>query len=376
MLAAIKRHFFFIAAGLLIASLGAAAALRYLGEGEDAGGGPRRGGDMSTPVIVHEVAPYEFVTGVEALGTARANESVVISSKVTDIIARIRFESGDVVQRGQVLVELASVEQGADLEEARAQLAEARREYDRFTGLVERGVAPRARLDDLRTGAERAEARVSALEARLADRVIRAPFSGVIGLRQTSPGELARPGAPIATLDDVSVIQLDIDLPERELARIAIGQTIVATAAAFPERTFTGEITEINSRVDPATRTVRVRADLPNGDGFLRPGMLLTAQVREDAAESLAVPAISVLRRDDMSFVYIVEAGERGEVANMRTITTGRRAGGMVEILSGLAAGDRVVEEGVVRLRPGAPVTVLNADSGAKAEGPPGRGRG
>jgi membrane fusion protein (multidrug efflux system) len=381
MLGLLKRHMFMGVAGLALIGMVAWAGLRAVSSDSAAGGprgaaqgggGPGAGGGQAAPVTLHTVGTVPFIQAVEAIGTARANESVTISAKVTDIVSKLNFESGQYVRRGEVLVELASVEQGADVREAQAALTDAERELARIEDLVSRGVAPRVRADDARTVRDRARERVAALQARMADRVIRAPFAGYVGLRTTSAGQLARPGEVIATLDDVSVIKLDVDLAERYLSRITLGQTLTARAAAFPDIQFTGRISEIDSRVDPVTRTVRVRAEIPNRDNHLRPGMLLEAQVQEEVREVLAIPEISLLRRDDTAFVYVVSEGERGLTADRRTVTPGERRNGMVEILEGLAAGDRVVEDGIIRMRPGIPVR-LAGDAPVLA-GQPARG--
>lgn len=359
MLNVFKRHGFMLVAALAVAGMIAAVGLRSLTSGGPAGVGGR--GPQASPVIAHTVGEFEFVRAVEAIGTARANESVEISAKVTELVSRLRFDSGDFVRRGDVLVELASVEQGADLREAEAALADAERELARLSDLVARGVAPRVRVDEARTVRDRARERVSAVQARFADRVIRAPFSGYIGLRSTSPGQLARPGEVIATLDDVTVIKLDLDVPERDLSRVSIGLPITATAAAFSGTVFEGKISEIDSRIDPVTRSVRVRAEIKNSDSQLRPGMMMQASIRQDSRIVVAVPEIALLRRDDSAFVYVVGEGEGGPVALTRTVEPGERRQGMIEILSGLSVGEQVIVEGIVRLRPNAPIRFADA---------------
>jgi membrane fusion protein (multidrug efflux system) len=353
MFSLMKRHGFMLAALFAVIVMVAAGAQRFLFAPETGAIGR---GQQANPVIAHTVGEVEFIRAVEAIGTARANESVEISAKVTDIVSKLRFDSGDFVKKGDILVELASVEQGADLREANAALADAERELARLTDLVQRGVTPRVRQDEAQTVRDRARERVSAVQSRLSDRVIRAPFSGYIGLRLTSPGQLARPGETIVSLDDVSVIKLDLDVPERDLSRVSKGQSITATAAAFPGTVFVGKITEIDSRIDSVTRSVRVRAEINNKDNQLRPGMLMQASVRQDSRLVVAVPEIALLRRDDTAFVYVVAQAEGGLTAQTRNVEPGERRQGMIEIISGLRTGEQVIVEGIVRLRPNAPI--------------------
>lgn len=333
---------------------GAAKAAPAKGGGGGRGGPGGPGG--ATTVLAVAVGAHTFNDGLQAIGTAQARESIVLTPKVADTIRSLRFDSGDRVRRGQVLVEMSSVEQAADMAEARASNDAAQQELRRYQELYDRGFASQARLDTVRAGAEAAEARLNAGNSRIADRTIRAPFGGIVGLRTASPGQFMRPGDQIGTLDDVSEIKLDFDVPETQLARVANGVQIVARTAAYPERTFTGTISNVDSRVNPSTRTVRVRAMLPNTDEILRPGMLMTVEVQSNPRQALAIPEIAILDQADGAYVYRVVAREGGEAVDLVRIQTGQRSGGMAEILGGLEAADRVITEGVQSLRPGQPV--------------------
>jgi membrane fusion protein (multidrug efflux system) len=167
-----------------------------------------------------------------------------------------------------------------------------------------------------------------------------------------------RPGEQIGTLDDISEIKLDFDVPETQIARLAQGVEIVANTAAYPDRTFNGTIADIDSRVDPTTRTVRVRAILPNTDEALRPGMLLTVEVRSNPRQGLAIPEMAILDQADGAYVYRVVAREGGQAVELVRIATGQRSDGMAEVLSGLEAGNQVITEGVQSVRPGQPIQV------------------
>jgi membrane fusion protein (multidrug efflux system) len=335
------------------------------GSAKAAPAGQGRGGGGAPSVLVAAAGVHTFTDGLQAIGTAQARESIVLTPKVADTIRVLRFESGDRVRRGQVLVEMSSVEQAADLAEARAANQAAQEELRRYQELYNRGFASQARLDAVQAAADAAEARLSAGGSRIADRTIRAPFAGVVGLRTASPGQFVRPGDQIGTLDDVSEIKLDFDVPETQLARLAAGVEIVARTAAYADRTFNGRIANVDSRVDPGTRTVRVRAILPNSDEVLRPGMLMTVEVRSNPRTALAVPEIAILDQIDGAYVYRVAAGEAGQAVELVRIRTGQRSGGMAEVLEGLNIGDQVVTEGLQNVRPGQPVQIGAAREGA-----------
>ncbi len=321
-------------------------------KGKGGPGGPG-GGAL---VAAQAAARHTFSDAIQALGTAQARESIVLTPKVADTIRRIRFESGARVRAGQVLVELSSVEQSASLAEANASNAAAQEALRREQELFDRGFASQARLDTVRAAADAAAARVNAGSSRIDDRTIRAPFSGVVGLRLASPGQYVRPGDQIGTLDDLSEIKLDFDVPETRLAQLANGVRIVARTAAFPDRTFEGTISQVDSRIDPTTRTVRVRALLPNPGEIIRAGMLMTVQVQSNPRQALAVPEIAVLDQIDGAYVYRVRTAEGGASAEQVRVRVGQRSGGMAEILEGIGEGDQIIVEGVQSVRPGQPV--------------------
>ncbi|MGD2134126.1 MAG: efflux RND transporter periplasmic adaptor subunit [Maricaulaceae bacterium] len=362
-----SRYAFVIVAGIVGVLLALAAAVKIISNNAEEA--QASWGQQALPVRVAEVERAQFADIVEALGTARANESVTITSKVTDVISRIAFESGDHVHAGDVLAELADAEEAATLTEARSTYDEALRERDRYRELESRGVATSQRLDELDSALDRAAARVRSIEARLSDRIVRAPFDGVVGLRNASPGMLVRPGDVIATLDDISVIKLDFTVPERFLAAVEPGAPLEARAAAFEDDVFVGEVDQLDSRVDPITRTATARAIVENPEGRLLPGMLLVVELSRDARESFAVPELAVFLEGEQAYLYVVESGERGAMVVKRAVDAGARRDGLIEIIAGLDPDDLVVQEGTHRLRDGAPVTVVNPPGGAGAAG-------
>lgn len=371
-----KRYGFAAVVALALAGMALVVAGKtvFAGVGAIVAGAPGQGkgpGQPGAAVGVNAVpaSTHMFTDGVQALGTAQARESIIITPKVADTIRVIRFDSGDRVRQGQVLVEMASVEQLASVAEARAANDAAQEELRRFQELYDRGFASQARLDAVRAAADAARARLNAGGSRADDRTIRAPFAGIVGLRTASPGQYMQAGGRIGTLDDISQIKLDFDVPEAQIARLGGGVQIVARTAAFPDRTFTGSIDHVDTRVDPATRTVRVRALLPNSDEALRPGMLMTVEVRSNPREALSIPEIAILEEAGSSYVMRVNQTEQGVVVERVNITTGQRAGGMAEVLSGLADGEMVITEGLQSVRPGQPVRINNAP-GAESSSP------
>jgi len=353
-----RTLFLFVVFGAFIAM---AAAVVWRASTQDDAAGGWRGGAISVADVAAEERVFSDI--VEAIGTANANEAVTITANITDTISRIQFDSGQVVSAGDVLVELTDVEEGADLDEARATLREAARDIERVRGLTERGVAPASRLDEAVAAEERARARVAAIEARLADHIIRAPFDGVVGLRGVSLGELVRPGDVIAQLDDIEMIKLDFTVPERFISVLEPDMDVTARAAAFPDEVFIGRIDQLDSRVNPATRAVTVRALIPNEDGRLRPGMLLTVEVERDRRTYPAVPDTAIGRIEDRAYIFVLTEDDRGTTARERTVELGRRSGGVVEVLSGVEPGERVVSEGIHRVRDGAVVQVMETET-------------
>tara|TARA_R110002124_G_scaffold20645_10_gene80573 strand:+ start:1737 stop:2858 length:1122 start_codon:yes stop_codon:yes gene_type:complete len=350
-----RRYSFLIAALVAFALMTGIVAFRVLTDG-----GPDQGRMQRpmVPVAAYSVAQFEFADIVEALGTARSRESVIVSARVSDTISVINFDSGQQVSAGDILIELTDTEEAAGLREARTTLREANRDLTRVNDLIARGVVPQQRQDEARAAVDRAQARVASIEAQLADRIVRAPFSGVVGLREVSLGELIRPGDPITTLDDISAIRLDFTVPERFLATIRPGMVIEATTNAYPDQIFLGTISQIDSRVDPIARAVIVRAEIDNPDGRILPGQLMVVEVRRDIRNSPAVPGSAVTRYLDASFVYVLE--ENGETATVRqrTVELGLRDGDVVEVTSGLVPGDLIIAEGVHRVREGMPVSI------------------
>lgn len=321
----------------------------------------------ATPVVVAPVRYDTFVERIEALGTTVANESVVVTADVTGRVVRINFRDGQKVEKGAVLVELDNDEEQALLAAAQANLTTQRTQYRRLLDLVRQKSIAQTTLDEQANALKTAESELEIARVRLRDRTIEAPFSGQLGIRRVSPGALVNSGAEIVTLDDLRVMKLDFSIPETYLSVLSPGLEIEVESAAYPDRLFKGEVTTIDSRIDPVTRTVVVRAELPNPDGLLRPGMLMTVDLIRGRTRSLVIPEEGLTPLEDRQYVYRVDGEDKIERLE---VSIGRRRSGEVEVLGGLEAGDRVVVEGTTRIRPGMPVTVIGT-RGDASESPP-----
>jgi membrane fusion protein (multidrug efflux system) len=316
--------------------------------GPPAGGGTRAGAPAS--VTLAPVRAERISQKLEALGNARANESVDISTKISNIVTAVTFRDGERVKRGQVLVQLDDAQARADVAAAQAALTESESQYNRSRELLNTQALSKSSFDQLEATLKANRARLGAASARLEDTVIRAPFSGRVGLRRVSVGTLISPGDVITTLDDTSVIKLDFSVPENFLASLREGLSIRATAPAYPGRSFSGSVSSIDSRVDVATRAVIVRALLANEDGALKPGMFLNVSLANDEREALVIPEEALTPEAERQFVFVVADGK----ASRREVRIGGRRPGTVEITAGLTAGERVVVEGTQKIRDGA----------------------
>jgi membrane fusion protein (multidrug efflux system) len=308
-------------------------------------------------VIVAPAVTVEFPYRLEALGTAQANESVELTSKISEVVTAIRFEEGQDVEAGRVLVELHNAEALANVSEARAQLADARTQYQRAQNLLEKRAVPESEVERLAAQLDAADARLLAAQARLADTVIKAPFSGRVGLRRISVGALLTPGTLITTLDDVGTVKVDFAVPETHLAPLRPGLQIVARSVAYPDREFAGTVSSIDTRIDPVTRSVMIRALVPNPERLLKPGMFLNVEVVHRERRSLMLPEQAIVPEREDQYVFVVVAGD---TTQKRRVVTGRRRPGQVEIVDGVREGELVVIEGVQKIDEGTRVRILH----------------
>ncbi|HMB58681.1 MAG TPA: efflux RND transporter periplasmic adaptor subunit [Xanthomonadales bacterium] len=311
-------------------------------------------------VIVEKVQLRSFPLSAEALGNARANESIEVRAEITAAITAIRFAEGELVEQGTVLVELENAEQLADLAAAKAALVESSSQLNRSEELFKSKLVSASQMEQLRAKQEADLAAVHAAESRLEQTIIRAPFNGRLGLRRVSLGSVVDTDTVITTLDDSSRIKLDFDVPEVFIASLEPGLGVSARSAAWPEARFEGVVSTIDTRVDPISRTIAVRAILPNAEGRLRPGMFLTVSLLKEDVQSLVIPEEAIVPERSKQFVFVV--GEN-DVAEMREVKTGRRRPGEIEILQGLEEGERVITEGSIKTRDGQTVRIISQQS-------------
>lgn len=321
--------------------------------------------DKPRHVIVAPVVLREISDRVEALGTARANESVNITANVSEKIRKIHFEDGQQVKTGEILAVLNYAEEQANLKQAQAVRGERKLALDRLLQLDERKLAAEDEIDRTRLELAQADASITAIKARISDRVIRAPFDGMVGLRYISVGALVETGELIATLDDTSQIKLDFSVPAMFLAELKPGLKIRARATALDNKEYLGEVKSIDSRVDPVTRSVQVRAVLPNPDGSILPGILMQVDLLRNTRQALVIPEAALMPLANRQYVMVRVNKDGKDTVEKRDVEIGIRLPGYVEILAGLSIDEYVVTHGNSRLRPGDSLDVLAVDDGS-----------
>ena len=351
--------------GLLFAGLLALAGCGDDPAAEAAAGGPP--GGMQLPVEAVTIEPQPLSGGLQTVGSLRADESVVVRPEVGGRISRIHFEEGGRVEAGQPLFTLdASVAQAA-LTEAQANLDNSRRANARTAELAGSQLIARSDYDQTRAAFAVDQARVASARAALSKMTLRAPFSGRIGLREVSVGDFVSVGQDLAPLVRMDPIKVDFSVPEGALSQIATGQSIAVTVDAFPGETFGGKVVAIAPVIDPDSRSVQLRAEIPNPDGRLRPGQFakLVLDTRNAAQSGLLVPEQALMQEGETRFVYTVVDGK----AHKAVVTTGIRVPGKVQVVEGLKAGDVVITAGQAKpmMHEGMGVMVLPA-GGAKPD--------
>ena len=281
--------------------------------------------DRPAPLIkVAAVSAHEFSDRYEAVGTATANEQVTVTAPVTERITQLGFSDGDYVRSGQVLAVLAQGQETASLASAAAREREAEQQLARISTLRQRGFATKSSLDAQLASVAATRAGASEARAVIADRVIRAPFSGYVSLRRISVGAVVSAGTEIVTISDSSTIKLDFSVPETLLGAVRVGQPILARAAAFPDTPIGGTISAIDPVIDPATRAVTVRALIPNRGGRLKPGMLLSVGLQSRVRSAVAVPELALVREGDERYIYTVGKDSK---AKRIAVSTGGQIG-------------------------------------------------
>jgi len=316
----------------------------------------QRGGPAS--VFAEPVSERSFSRDIEALGTLEPNEQVDLSLNASDRITALYFDDGERVRQGKTLLSLAQREQLALVESAEADVEEAARQLDRVSRLAAAEAVSQSELDSAQRNLDSAEANLRALQSRQKDRVLVAPFDGVLGFRRVSVGSFVRPGDVIATLIDDSEMNLDFDVPSIFTRSIEPGTMIVAETDDIPGEVFSGAIETLDNRIDPITRSIRARATIPNPERLLRSGMFMRVTVTADPRTNLAIPESAVQPVGPRTFVWRVTQEDGTLKARRVEVDLGQRADGYIEVEAGLNLGDRVITEGIIRVREGSEIRI------------------
>ncbi|WP_419536081.1 efflux RND transporter periplasmic adaptor subunit [Endozoicomonas sp.] len=302
-----------------------------------------------------------------ALGNLKANQSVDITPQINGRIIALHLKDGAKVKSGKLLVELDDREQAAITAQARIAFEDAQRQLEYMETLITRKAISVDELKAQRATVERLEAALQAELAILDHYTLEAPFTGTLSFHEQSIGALINAGTVLTTLDDLSTMKLTFDLPESSLSHVRKGARITATTDAWPGKTFTGTIDSINSRIDPVNLTFQVRALLDNPNSQLLPGMLMRTSIERPGEQQLVVPSRSILFDGNRRYVFVID--EHNQVER-RTITTGQTIDQYIVVLSGLAEGEMVVNEGAVKVTDGRRVKVLEEEQPVLSSSP------
>ena len=320
--------------------------------------------DASTvPVTVAPSTHANDTVHLDMIGSGSARHSVVIFPAVAGEVAEVAFRTGQAVRAGQVLLRLVDRQQRLAADLAAAQVDAANALADRYEATRGSGAVPESVLDEARAALRGAKIELAQAQVAVADRVVYAPFSGIVGLSDIERGDRVTTDSALTTLDDRRVLLIDFELPEPYLARVALGHTISAVNPAYPARSFAGKVSEIDSRIDPLSRNVRMRAVVSNTADLLRPGMSFTVRLTMPGKTFVSVPELALQWGREGSFVWAVREGKSVQVA-VRPV---RRAAGRVLLDGALTNGETVVVEGVLRLREGRNVRVVGNTNGSSA---------
>lgn len=327
-------------------------------KGPAPGAAPAKGPPPGIVVEAVKVATVKLPNALTAVGSLRSDETVILRPEVAGRVAQILFREGERVAKGDVLVRLDDSVQKADLDKARANLVLSKTKHERSLDLLQKGFLSSQAKDEAENSLKVAQADAELAEARLMKMAIRAPFSGTIGLRQVSIGDYVKEGQDIVNLEATDPLKVDFRVPETAMSLVRNGQTLQITLDAIPDKAFDGRVVAINPLIDANGRSIVIRAQVPNGQARLRPGLF--ARVRlftSDVRDTLVIPEESIFPVGDDKFVYKVVDGR----AMRQKVDIGLRREGKVEILGGLTTADTVVTDGIVKLRDGAPVRLADA---------------
>lgn len=332
-------------------------------EGPDRAG-PDAGLNDPAPVIVKPVRFYSDAAVVEAVGTGEAKNAVTLFPEAAGRVTEILFEAGRAVEQGDPLLRLDDDEEKLAVELARVHLEDARQQLARYEKVAPSGAVSTSEVDRARTALSAARIEIAQAELALRNRTLVAPFAGVVGIPDVDVGDRITESTPVTTLDDRSTVLIDFEVPEAFAYGVRTGAEVTATTWALPGESFSGAVDSLASRIDPQTRTLRVRARFPNEDDSLRTGMSFTIRLPLQGERFPSVPSIAVLWDREGAYVWRVVNGTSERVA-VRVL---KREDHWVLVDAPLTTDDRIVVEGVQRLRPGRSVRIKTPDAIAASE--------
>lgn len=317
----------------------------------------------SATVAATEALIETWRPALNAVGSVVAVNGIQVTTEVAGVVSDIRFTSGGEAAAGEVLARLDDRVDQAALQALRAEQRLAEVKFKRTADLLSRQAISKSDYDEAKANFDAARARVAQQEEIVAKKTIRAPFAGRLGIREVDLGQFVEPGKPIVSLLALDPIFVDYALPERDFSRLAVGQEVQVRVDAYPGEVFVGAVSAVASGLQEGTRSVRVRATLPNADGRLRPGMFAEVQtLQPEAQEVITVPRTAVSFNTYGNFVFVLTEGEGGGlVVKQRQVSTGAVREGRIVVTQGLQAGERVVRAGLVKLRDGMPVQIDNS---------------
>ncbi|WEM43034.1 efflux RND transporter periplasmic adaptor subunit [Photobacterium sp. DA100] len=316
------------------------------------------------PVTLGQVSAHSVAQSLSLVGKLEAQRSVNIATQVAARVEQIAIGVNSKVEKGELLVQLDDAKPKAAYAEAQAYLNDEKRKYNEYQKLVSRGAITQTELDAQLASVNIADARLQAAKADLADHAIRAPFSGTVGLVDFSEGHMLTVGSELFSLDDLSLMRLDIQVPEQYLSFLREGMTVEATSQAWPGRAFSGQIKAIDSRVQADSLNIRVRVVFDNPEALLKPGMLMAAKIGFAPQDAAVIPVQALEYSGTKRFVYLVD--ETGK-AHRTEVKLGVRVENEVVIESGVGIGDRIVVQGLVNMRDGVQVNDIMAQRNQNA---------
>ena len=353
------------AAGILVIMVGAVAGTKALQIAKLISSG-KKGGPPVETVSTAVVVAEKWERSVESVGSLRAVQGADMSTESSGVIAKILFENGQEVKKGDLLVELDHETESANLRSAEAEADLARTVYERTKRLRVNSTVPQSDLDAAESQLRKMTALVEQLKATISKKQLTAPFSGRLGIREVNLGQFVDNGDKIVSLQSLDPIFVDFLLPQQLIAGLAVGQPLKLITDVYPGRSFEGKLTAINSEIDPVTRNIRLQGTLQNADGALRPGMFARVILTlGEAEEVVSVPATALISAPYGDSVFVLESetaedGASRTVARQRFIRTGRTRGDFVSVTQGVKPGEKVVTAGAFKLRNGTPVEVNN----------------